>query len=52
MVTGYTMTQKERLEYHGYRFIRIFGRLYLVRNYSTRAKRFSLYGFAYLRKGE
>lgn len=52
MVTGYTMSQKERLEYHGYRFIRLFRNVYIVRNYSTAARRFSLYGIAVVRKGE
>ena len=52
MPTSYTLTQKERLEYCGYRFIHLFRSLYLVRNYSTKAKRFSLYGFAVVRKGE
>lgn len=52
MVTGYTWTQKQRLEMYGYRFIRLFGNVFLVRNYSRNAKSFSLYGIAVLRKGE
>jgi hypothetical protein len=52
MVCSYTPTQKERLERYGYRFIRIFGNVFLVRNYSTNAREFSLYGIAVLRKGD
>lgn len=52
MVCSYTFTQKEQLERYGYRFKHLFGNVYLVRNYSTEARRFSLYGFAVLRKGE
>ena len=52
VVTTYEMSQKKRLEYSGYRFVRLFGNVYLVRNYSTEARKFSLYGIAVLRKGE
>jgi hypothetical protein len=52
MVTGYTLSQKERLEYNGYRFIHLFRNVYLVRNYSTRAREVSLYGIAVLKRGE
>lgn len=52
MVTGFTLSQKQRLEINGYKFIHLFRNVYLVRNYSTGAKKFSLYGVAVLRKGE
>ena len=52
MVTGYTLSQKERLEYNGYRFVHLFRNVYLVRNYSKAARAVSLYGIAVLRKGE
>jgi hypothetical protein len=52
MVCSYTLSQKERLELYGYRFIRLFRNVYLVRNYSKNARKFSLYGIAVLRKGE
>lgn len=45
------MTRKERLERAGYRTIHLFGDVYLVRNYSVKARRFSLYGIEIL-KGE
>lgn len=52
MPTGYTMSQKATLEYFGYRFIHLFRNVYLVRNYSTKARKLSLYGIAVLQKGE
>lgn len=42
----------ERLNRHGYRCIHLFGRVYLVRNYSVNARKFSLYGLVVVRKGE
>lgn len=39
----------QRLKEHGYNPIHIIGDLYLVRNFSRRAKSFSLYGFMLLR---
>lgn len=50
MIPTHTQAQKERFERHGYKWIRLFGRVYLVRNYSVRAKKFSLYSFAILQK--
>ena len=52
VVTGFTMSQKQRLEYHGYRFVHLFRNVYFVRNYSTAARQFSIFGIAVLRKGE
>ena len=52
MVTTCPWSQKRTLEYLGYKFIRLFGNVYFVKNYSERAKKFSLYGIAVLRKGE
>lgn len=52
MMCSYTPTQRERLQLCGYRFIRLFRNVYLVRNYSTAARKFSLYGIAILRKGD
>ena len=52
MVTSYTWTQKQRLEMYGYRFVRLFRNVFLVRNYSINAREFSLYGIAVLQKGE
>lgn len=42
----------ECLKRHGYRCIHLLGNVYLVRNYSVNAQRFSLYGLVIVRKGE
>ena len=52
MVTYYPISHKKRLELCGYRFIRLFRNVYLVRNYSLYAKKISLYGIAVIREGD
>ena len=52
MVTGFTMSMKKRLELYGYRFVHIFGNVYLIRNGKAKATEISIYGIAVLRKGE
>lgn len=47
-----TLSGLERLKRHGYKCIHLFGNVYLVRNYSINARRFSLYGIVVVRKGE
>ena len=52
MVTICTMSMKKRLEYYGYKFIRLFRNVYLVRNDTSKAMEISIYGIAVLRKGK
>lgn len=52
MVCTYSLSLKKRLELSGYKFIHLFGNVYLVRNYSTKAREFSLYGIAVVKKGD
>lgn len=52
MVTTCPMSQKATLEYLGYKFTHLFRNVYIVRNCSEKARRFSLYGIAVMRKGE
>lgn len=50
MIPIYTQAQRDRHERHGYKWVHLFGRLHLVRNYSVNARKFSLYGLAILKK--
>lgn len=52
MIMKTTLSGLERLHRHGYRCIHLFGNVYLVRNYSVNARRFSLYGLVAVREGE
>lgn len=47
-----TTSGLERLKRHGYRCIHLFGNVYLVRNYSVTARKFSLYGLVFVQKGD
>ena len=52
MVCTYTLSLKKRLELSGYKFIHLFRNVYLVRNYSTGYREFSLYGIAIIKRGD
>lgn len=52
MITTFSMSMKKRLEYYGYRFVHLFGNVYLIRNDKAKATEIFIYGVAVLRKGE
>ena len=45
-----TKKSLERFQNSGYRTIHLFSNLYLIRNYSIKAKKFSLYGFVWVKE--